>query len=227
VKFTACTPMSSSMACALPPHAAHKWCQADVPLLWTPSPCDVVAVRDPWATQAVDTACPETLGLVTKDIFDVPPGPPCDTDGVCAPSGTPVQQVKHCTAALGAKRVRSAAPRSRLLRNVPGIFSRAVTCEMRLRMLNIPKAMHECLGLGDAYPVVNGRRSNQCDIYIRSPDGVRHLVLMLCAAGSHHRRLTRGWRSFCWHTRLRIGDTVRFRRTDVPGELDTDITRGS
>jgi hypothetical protein len=34
------------------------------------------------------------------------------------------------------------------------IFARTMTCEMSLRVLNIPKAMHTCLGLGKAFPVV-------------------------------------------------------------------------
>jgi len=109
----------------------------------------------------------------------------------------------------------------------PSTFSRTMTCEMSLRVLNIPKGMHACLDLGSAYPFINGRRSNRCTIHILSPDGVRHPVSMLSIVGSHHRRLTEGWRSFCRHARVRIGDTVQFCRTDVPGELDTVITRSA
>lgn len=100
-----------------------------------------------------------------------------------------------------------------------------MTCDMSLRVLNIPKAMHAHLMLGNAYPVVNGRRTKRCTIHIRSPDGVRHPVDMVAAAGTHHHRFSQGWKTFCSHARVRIGDTIDFRRTNAPDELDTFIAR--
>lgn len=105
-------------------------------------------------------------------------------------------------------------------------FSRTMTCDMSLRVLNIPKAMHKSLGLCRAYKLSNGRRSTRCTIHLCSPDGARLPVTMITMLGSQHRRLTKGWRSFCDHAGLRIGDTVHFHKMGVPGELQTNITRG-
>lgn len=92
-------------------------------------------------------------------------------------------------------------------------FARRMTCEMSLRLLNIPRAMHNSLELWRAYPLVHGRRSNKCTLPVYSPDGVRHPIAMVSSSGSHHRRLTDGWRRFCVHAGVRLGDVVHFYRT--------------
>jgi hypothetical protein len=109
---------------------------------------------------------------------------------------------------------------------VAATFARTITCEMSLRVLNIPKAMHTCLGLGKAFPVVKGRRANRCRIHIRAFDGSCHPVTMCALPGTPHRRLSEGWRAFCAHARVSIGDTVHFHCTGVPHELDTVVVRG-
>lgn len=109
----------------------------------------------------------------------------------------------------------------------PASFPRPMTTAMSLRVLNIPKGMHTCLRLSKSYPrASNGRRANKCTVYLRSPDGVRQPVVMISTSGTPHRRFTQGWREFCQHTGVRVGDTVTFRATDVADELDTVITRG-
>ena len=104
-------------------------------------------------------------------------------------------------------------------------FIRKITCDMTLRLVNIPQAMHVHLGLCYAYPTIGRRRSRQCTIYICSPDGFRHPVRMLAASGSHHHRLTKGWRAFCVHAGVEIGDAIRFYQTGVLGVLHTSIVR--
>lgn len=105
-------------------------------------------------------------------------------------------------------------------------FSRCLTSEMSLRLMNIPRAMHQGLGLSSAYPLEGRRRCKRCTIYVCSPDGGRHPVAIVCASGSYHRRLTEGWGAVCRLTGLSVGDTVHFRRTDRPDVLDMTITWG-
>ena len=104
-------------------------------------------------------------------------------------------------------------------------FVRAITCSMSLRLFNIPRAMQAHLGLFHAYPMIGRRRSRQCTIYICSPDGFRHPVRMVAASGSHHHRLTEGWRAFCVHAGVGIGDAIRFYQTGVLGVLNTSVVR--
>jgi hypothetical protein len=108
---------------------------------------------------------------------------------------------------------------------VTASFVRNITCDMTLRLLNIPRSMHAHLGLCHAYPLIGRRRSRHCTIYIRSPDGFRHPVRMVAASGSHHRRLTDGWRAFCMHAGVQVGDAIYFHRTGVPGVLNASIDR--
>lgn len=102
-------------------------------------------------------------------------------------------------------------------------FARDVTCDMSLRILNIPEAMHQRLGLVSAYPRVNGRRAKRCTVYISSPGGYQHSVTMV--SKTNHRRLTDGWRSFCESMQLRVGDTIHFYSTNLPNELHVNIVR--
>ena len=104
-------------------------------------------------------------------------------------------------------------------------FSRRITSEMSLRLVNIPKAMHKGLGLTRAYPVAGRRRSKRGTIYVRMPGGWTHPVTMMAASGSYHRRLTDGWAVVCRVAKIRIGDTVRFSRTERCDTLDLAITR--
>lgn len=104
-------------------------------------------------------------------------------------------------------------------------FVRKITCDMTLRLLNIPRSMHAHLGLCRAYPLIGHRRLRHCTIYIRSPDGFRHPVRMVAASGSRHRRLADGWRAFCMHAGIRVGDAIHFHRTGVPGVLNASIDR--
>jgi hypothetical protein len=75
---------------------------------------------------------------------------------------------------------------------------------------DVPPPMCPCLGLGKAFPVVKGRRANRCTLHIRAFDGSRHPVTMCALPGTPHRRLSEGWRAFCAHARMSIGDTVHF-----------------
>ena len=104
-------------------------------------------------------------------------------------------------------------------------FVRKITCDMTLRVLNIPQAMHAHLGLCHAYPLIGHRRLRHCTIYIRSPDGFRHPVRMVAASGSRHRRLADGWRAFCMQAGVQVGDAIHFHRTVVSGVLNASIDR--
>lgn len=128
--------------------------------------------------------------------------------------------VKHGTVARCGGR-----PRDRGGETTPLSFTRSLTCEMSLRLLNIPQAMHECLGLQHAYPVVGRRRLRRCTVHIASPDRVVHAVEMQAASKSHHHRLHEGWRAFCEHVGLRVGDAIHFYATDRPDALVTTVTR--
>jgi hypothetical protein len=116
-------------------------------------------------------------------------------------------------------------PKSRPPAHATTPFVRKITCSMSLRMLNIPRAMQGHLSLCHTYHMIGHRRSRQCTVQIHSPDGFQHPVRMVAATGSHHHRLTEGWRAFCKHAGVQVGDAIHFHRTGVPGVLNASIDR--
>jgi len=48
---------------------------------------------------------------------------------------------------------------------------------------------------------------------------------MVSASGTHHHRLTEGWRAFCLYAGVEIGDTVRFEQAGAAGILNARVER--
>lgn len=143
------------------------------------------------------------------------------------PSAEARTRTKSCCARQVQNRLTSvAAANTRPLSTEDAArFSRVLTCEMALRVLNIPKTMHKHLRLFRAYPLVNGRRIKRCTVNIINSDGSRHSVLMISTPGTPHRRFTKGWRAFCIQTGLRVGDIVHFSCNETPNNLNVSIQK--
>jgi len=169
-----------------------------------------------FALEAGPSPCPGPAALeecTFKDSLprsDIPGGFNCSRDGGARRFEPTLLREPSCTI---------------VPRHATASFTRVITCAMSLRLLNIPQAMHKQLGLRLAYPTVGRRRVRQCTIHVCSPDGFHHPVRMMTASGSRHRRLTDGWRAFCVHAGVEIGDAICFQQTGVPGVLNAYIDR--
>ena len=137
----------------------------------------------------------------------------CDASGQEAALG---KDVAGAVSVPGGCRNLAPAPpvqRSRQAAKQPGRSISNGTC---LRLLYIPKGMHQQLKLNSMFPMHAGRRASQCTVNMVSADsGTSQAVTMVTkvtSSGNRHHRFTTGWSKFCELAGVEIGDEVSFTR---------------
>ena len=72
----------------------------------------------------------------------------------------------------------------------------------------------------------SGRRENACIVHLVS-GAIRAPVTMLRTSSirQHHRRFTAGWREFCGHVGVEIGDELLFERAGADNKLGVHVKK--